>query len=541
MWPLILLPVLPLATASSSNNESATKCQDGLILPVWLPQDNLTTGDRIARGMVYFIALMYLFLGVSIISDRFMSAIEVITSQEREVTVKKKGVTNKIVVRVWNETVANLTLMALGSSAPEILLSIIEIYAKNFNAGDLGPGTIVGSAAYNLFVIIAICISVIPDGQSRKIKHLRVFFITATWSVFAYVWLYLILAFFSPGQVDVWEGVVTFMFFPLTVLTAYIADRRIALHKIPFKKFRLKRNRVIVAAESADIEMDKEPDTELLEDDLEQTRKEYAQLLRDLKQQHPNKSIADLELLAKEQIANSGPKSRAFYRIQATRSMTGSVLHPRRTSLTQSIRQTSGSSLDEATRVFFQPNIYSVLENIGTFEVSVVREGRDLNEQLIVEYRTEDGSATAGTDYVGASGTIVFNPGETVQNIKLQVIDDDVFEDEEHFFVQLTDVRSPGTKTSAKLTSPRIAKVLILDDDHAGVFGFPEPTIDVPESEGIYELPVERSSGARGRVKIPYFTEDGTAKAGKDYVAARGYVVFENNESRSVSELFCVN
>jgi solute carrier family 8 (sodium/calcium exchanger) len=29
-------------------------------------------------------------------------------------------------VAVWNPTVANLTLMALGSSAPEILLSVIE-------------------------------------------------------------------------------------------------------------------------------------------------------------------------------------------------------------------------------------------------------------------------------------------------------------------------------------------------------------------------------------------------------------------------------
>jgi solute carrier family 8 (sodium/calcium exchanger) len=40
--------------------------------------------------------------------------------------------------------------MALGSSAPEILLSVVEIFAKNFHAGDLGPGTIVGSAAFNL-------------------------------------------------------------------------------------------------------------------------------------------------------------------------------------------------------------------------------------------------------------------------------------------------------------------------------------------------------------------------------------------------------
>ena len=33
-------------------------------------------------------------------------------------------------VLVWNETVANLTLMALGSSAPEILLAIIEQVQK---------------------------------------------------------------------------------------------------------------------------------------------------------------------------------------------------------------------------------------------------------------------------------------------------------------------------------------------------------------------------------------------------------------------------
>jgi solute carrier family 8 (sodium/calcium exchanger) len=44
----------------------------------------------------------------------------------------------------WDETVACLTLMALGSSSPEILLSVIEIVGNNFQSGDLGPGTIVG-------------------------------------------------------------------------------------------------------------------------------------------------------------------------------------------------------------------------------------------------------------------------------------------------------------------------------------------------------------------------------------------------------------
>ena len=115
----------------------STRCEPGLVVPVWRPQENLNLSDIIFRGFVYFSLLLYLFIGVSIISDRFMAAIEVITSKEKELVVRRQGKEPQIVVvRVWNETVANLTLMALGSSAPEILLSIIEIWAKNFEAGE---------------------------------------------------------------------------------------------------------------------------------------------------------------------------------------------------------------------------------------------------------------------------------------------------------------------------------------------------------------------------------------------------------------------
>lgn len=48
--------------------------------------------------------------------------------QEKEVTITMpNGETSVATVRIWNETVSNLTLMALGSSAPEILLSVIEV------------------------------------------------------------------------------------------------------------------------------------------------------------------------------------------------------------------------------------------------------------------------------------------------------------------------------------------------------------------------------------------------------------------------------
>lgn len=85
-----------------------------------------------------------------------------------------------------------------------ISTSTTLLFAGNdFKAGDLGPGTIVGSAAFNLFVIIALCIYIIPTGEVRQIKHLRVFFVTAAWSIIAYVWLYLIVARLSPGVITV--------------------------------------------------------------------------------------------------------------------------------------------------------------------------------------------------------------------------------------------------------------------------------------------------------------------------------------------------
>ena len=90
---------------------------------------------------------------------------------------KKKQTKNK---KKGNFTIPQNSLKSF-FSAPEILLSVIEICGSKFVAGDLGPGTIVGSAAFNLFVIIGICILVIPDGEVRYQKHLPVFFCTATW------------------------------------------------------------------------------------------------------------------------------------------------------------------------------------------------------------------------------------------------------------------------------------------------------------------------------------------------------------------------
>lgn len=52
-----------------------------------------------------------------------------------------------------------------------------------------------------------------------------VFIVTAVSSVFAYVWLFLVLAVMTPDYVELWEAIVTFMFFFVLVIMAYIADK----------------------------------------------------------------------------------------------------------------------------------------------------------------------------------------------------------------------------------------------------------------------------------------------------------------------------
>lgn len=62
--------------------------------------------------------------------------------KETHITILVDGQPEKQKVRFWNATVANLTLMAMGSSMPEIFLNIIEIVFNKFETGALGPGTV---------------------------------------------------------------------------------------------------------------------------------------------------------------------------------------------------------------------------------------------------------------------------------------------------------------------------------------------------------------------------------------------------------------
>lgn len=57
----------------------------------------------------------------------------------------------------------------------------------------LGPGTIVGSAAFNLYPILAVCVLVPKAGVVKRIEKVGVWIVELVWSFWAYIWLAIIL------------------------------------------------------------------------------------------------------------------------------------------------------------------------------------------------------------------------------------------------------------------------------------------------------------------------------------------------------------
>ena len=572
-----------LGSTPGSCARAVTQCRDGIALPVWAtPGNNDGTAWIAARAFVYLIVMFYFFLGISIISDRFMASIEIITSQEKDITIKDKhsGKKQVVTVKIWNETVSNLTLMALGSSAPEILLSVIEIIGRGFTAGELGPSTVVGSAAFNLFIITAVCVSVLPGEDVRRIKHLRVFAFTATCSVGAYVWMYIMLSVSSPGVIDVWEGVVTLLCFPGMVGIAFAIDVKLNFYRFIRKKFRKQKKHGHTVIQTGDgdvlavsvkdveengngennknhVEFDK--DIELLAfkegDDPEQHMNEKKRIAMEAyhraRNKNPDADASTLQHLVEQENLKLQHKSRAFYRIQATHRMTGqgNILrlktsaedkkNSKEAALQAEIREMNenvAKSGQKGTSVYFHPSEYTVVESCGTCYVTVIRVGERLFDTVYVDYETLAGTAEEGSDFEPAKGTLCFAPGETSKSVSINILDDDIFELDEYFYIHLTGVRTEDAKTNEVPTTtlglPSKATITILDDDYPGVFTLEHEKFEIMETVGMLTLRIVRLIGARGIIRVPYHTEEGTAKGGgEDFEDIVGEIEFNDEET----------
>ena len=139
------------------------------------------------------------------------------------------------------------------------------------------------------------------------------------------------------------------------------------------------------------------------------------------------------------------------------------------------------------------------------------------SQVVTVAYATQDGTAVADSDYTATSGTLRFEPGETIQNIQAATLRDAIAEPSESFTVELSDpvgtaiTNSTGVGTIAADAMPALS---ITD------------AVPVAEGGGATFM-VSLSPASSELVTVAYATQDGTAVAGSDYTAASGTLQFD--------------
>ncbi|UPY36670.1 Calx-beta domain-containing protein [Sediminicoccus sp. KRV36] len=170
--------------------------------------------------------------------------------------------------------------------------------------------------------------------------------------------------------------------------------------------------------------------------------------------------------------------------------------------------------------------------NSGTKQMLfTVALSRAATSAVSVTYATQAGTAllgtaTAGSDFTAASGTLSFSAGQVSKTIAVTIRGDTVVEADESFSLLL------GTATGATISDGSGLGTILNDD-------LPPVTIAVSDallSEGDVGtkqmlFTVSLSRAATSAVSVTYATQAGTAAAGSDFTAASGTLSFAAGET----------
>ncbi len=143
---------------------------------------------------------------------------------------------------------------------------------------------------------------------------------------------------------------------------------------------------------------------------------------------------------------------------------------------------------------------------------------------VTVEYVAFAMTATSGNDFVVSSGTLTFNPSETMQTITIDVIGDEVFEGDQTFGIDFFD---PVDATSNP-NDPGTGVGTIVNDDA-------QPAISVNDTSVIegdisstvtMNFDVTLSGQSELPISVEYVTNEADATADVDYATTGGIVNF---------------
>ncbi len=159
-----------------------------------------------------------------------------------------------------------------------------------------------------------------------------------------------------------------------------------------------------------------------------------------------------------------------------------------------------------------------------TFHVTLSHASSDT---VSVDYATNGGTATAADgDYVAATGTVTFNPGQTAQTVDVTVNGDLTHESDESFTVDLSNPSNAGVADAS-------GEGTITNDDQVPDISIDDQSVTEGDAgTSTLTFNVTLSNPSDQTVTVDYATSDGTATtADPDYDAATGTVTFNPGQT----------
>ena len=101
-------------------------------------------------------------------------------------------------------------------------------------------------------------------------------------------------------------------------------------------------------------------------------------------------------------------------------------------------RLASFAEQSESSRIKFSTEKFYCRDLDGVIDVDLVRDDSDdASETVVVDFRTESVTAVEGRDYVAASSSVVFEPGETLKTITVQILHSAIWRPTREFAIRL--------------------------------------------------------------------------------------------------------
>jgi VCBS repeat-containing protein len=150
---------------------------------------------------------------------------------------------------------------------------------------------------------------------------------------------------------------------------------------------------------------------------------------------------------------------------------------------------------------------------------------------VTVHYATADESAIAGSDYVAASGTLTFAPGQTQTVVRVTGLGDRTLEADETFRFELS------APSNAQLATRSAQGTLVNDDLLPSLSLSPVSRREGNSGMSPIQLTLSLSAPSAETVRVSYRTSDGTAIANQDYAFASGTVVFDPGQTSQIITL----